>query len=111
MNIYVGNLPYSMTEEILEELFKAYGEVAAVRIIKDKFTGNSKGFAFVEMGSEDSATEAINGLNGKEVEGRTLRINKALPPQQKNDRGGDRGDRRGGGGDRGGNGGGGRWGF
>jgi RNA recognition motif-containing protein len=99
MNIYIGNLPYSMTEETLEEMFKAYGEVASVRIIKDKFTGNSKGFAFVEMGSEDSAQEAIDGLNGKEVEGRALRINKALPPQQKTGGGRDGGrDSRGGGG-------------
>ncbi len=102
MNIYVGNLPYSITEEALEELFKAYGDVSAVRIIKDKFTGNSKGFAFVEMGTEDAAQEAIDGLNGKEVDGRALRINKALPPQQKDrNGGGDRG-RGGQGGDRGG---------
>ncbi|OGB97696.1 hypothetical protein A3F06_01225 [candidate division TM6 bacterium RIFCSPHIGHO2_12_FULL_36_22] len=83
MNIYVGNLPYSLTEEGLEELFKAYGKVSAVRIIKDKFTGNSKGFAFVEMATEDAAQEAIDALNGKEIDGRALRINKALPPQQK----------------------------
>lgn len=86
MNIYVGNIPYSISEQTLEDLFKEFGTVNAVRIIKDKFTGKSKGFAFVEMSTDDAANTAIENLNGKEVDGRSLRINKALPPQKNEQR-------------------------
>lgn len=78
-NIYVGNLSYNAQENQLRELFEEFGEVASVRIIKDKFTGNSKGFAFVEMPSSDQASQAINSLNGTEFAGRNLKINEARP--------------------------------
>jgi RNA recognition motif-containing protein len=77
MNIYVGNVSYSATEEQLRELFSQYGTVKSVKIILDKFTGQPRGFAFVVMGSEEEADAAIAGLDGKEVAGRNLRINKA----------------------------------
>src|SRR3972149_11041865 len=79
MNIYVGNLAYSATEDTVRSLFEEFGQVLSVKLIKDKFTGNPKGFAFVEMGSEDEASAAIDALNGKDFEGRKLKVNKALP--------------------------------
>ena len=79
MNIYVGNIPYRLSEEELRELFEAYGTVDSVKIISDKFTGRSKGFGFVEMPNEDEAVKAIEALNDKEVSGRNLRVNKAKP--------------------------------
>lgn len=86
MNIYVGNLRYGVTEEALKNLFEQYGEVASVKIIKDRFTGESKGFAFVEMPSDDEARKAIDGLNGKDVDGRSLRINEARPREERPNR-------------------------
>jgi RNA recognition motif-containing protein len=77
MNIYVGNLPYQVAEEDLKSAFGAYGEVESVKIIKDMYTGRSRGFGFVEMPSGDEAQAAIDALNGKEFEGRTLNVNKA----------------------------------
>lgn len=88
-NIYVGNLSYNAQENQLRELFEEFGEVASVRIIKDKFTGNSKGFAFVEMPSSDQAAQAINSLNGTEFAGRNLKINEARP-RENNGNGGPR---------------------
>ena len=79
MNIYVGNLAYSVTEDELREAFGAFGEVTSVNIIKDKFTGQSKGFGFVEMPGKDQAQAAISGMNGKEVKGRALNVNEARP--------------------------------
>ncbi|NPA43769.1 MAG: RNA-binding protein [Chlorobi bacterium] len=79
MNIYVGNIPYRTDEEELRELFEAYGRVDSVKIITDRFTGRSKGFGFVEMPDEDEAQAAIQALNGKEVDGRPLRVNQAKP--------------------------------
>ncbi len=79
MKIYVGNLPHAVSEEELQKLFEQYGQVLSVKVIKDKFTGSSRGFGFVEMGSDDEANQAISELNGKEFEGRTLRINEARP--------------------------------
>lgn len=102
-NIYVGNLSYNAQENQLRELFEEFGEVASVRIIKDKFTGNSKGFAFVEMPSADQATQAINSLNGTEFSGRNLKINEARPrennggPREGGGNGGSRPPRRTGG--------------
>ena len=77
MNIYVGNLSYSMTEEALKDLFAAYGEVTSAKIIIDKMTGKSKGFGFVEMATSDDAQTAISELNGKEIDGRQIRISEA----------------------------------
>ena len=75
MNIYVGNLSYNTGEESLRNAFEGYGEVASVNVIKDRMTGQSRGFAFVEMPSDDQAQSAIDGLNGYELDGRQLRIN------------------------------------
>jgi len=79
MNIYVGNLPYSITEEDLKDAFAEFGEVSSVSIIKDKFSGQSKGFAFVEMPNDSDADKAINALNEREMQGRNLRVNQAKP--------------------------------
>ena len=83
MNIYVGNLAYSATEDTVRSLFEEFGQVLSVKLIKDKFTGNPKGFAFVEMGSEAEASAAIDALNGKDFEGRKLKVNKALPRENR----------------------------
>lgn len=106
MNIYVGNLSYEVTESDLEETFAAFGQVETVKIIKDMATNKSKGFGFVEMPDKDSAQQAIDALNGKELKGRALKVNEARPRTQ--DRGGDMRRGGGGGGKRGGSGGGGR---
>ena len=81
MNLYIGNLSYDIDENELEEEFKAYGEVKSVKIIKDRETGNSKGFGFVEMQSNDDGTASIEGLNGKALKGREIRVNEARPKQ------------------------------
>jgi RNA recognition motif-containing protein len=77
MNIYVGNLFYEVSEDDLRLAFESFGQVESVTIIKDKYSGRSKGFGFVEMPSFEEAQSAINGLNGKELKGRTLNVNKA----------------------------------
>ncbi len=79
MNIYVGNLPYSATEEELRAAFAAYGEVSSVNVITDRDTGQSKGFAFVEMSDNASADAAIKGLNDTPMGGRNLKVNQAKP--------------------------------
>ena len=79
MNIYVGNLSYGVTEEDLKEAFVTFGEVETVNIITDKYSGQSKGFGFVEMSSQTEADAAIEGLNDTELKGRTLKVNKARP--------------------------------
>ncbi|MHC6202876.1 RNA recognition motif domain-containing protein [Breznakiellaceae bacterium SP9] len=76
--LYVGNLSYNTTEDGLRNYFSAYGTVASAKIIFDRETGNSKGFGFIEMGSDDEASAAINGTNGHEFEGRQLRVNEAM---------------------------------
>ncbi len=81
--LYVGSLPYSITEEELTTLFSEYGNVDSSRIITDKFTGQSKGFGFVEMSSEDEAKKAAAGLNGKVLKGRTLIVNEARPEERR----------------------------
>jgi RNA recognition motif-containing protein len=98
--LYVGNLGYGITNSALEQLFAAHGSVQSAQIIMDRDTGRSKGFGFVEMGSDHEAQAAIQALNGKEVEGRALTVNEAKPRE---DRGG---GGRGGSGGRGGYGGG-----
>jgi RNA recognition motif-containing protein len=79
MNIYVGNLSYSVTEDDLKQAFEAFGQVASVSIIKDKFSNQSKGFGFVEMPSQEEAQAAISGMNGKELKGRAMNVNEARP--------------------------------
>ena len=79
MNIYVGNLPYSVTEDELKEAFAEFGEVTSVSVIMDRFTGQSKGFAFVEMANNSEADEAIKALNESPMKGRNLRVNQAKP--------------------------------
>ena len=83
MNIYVGNLSYETTEEDLRLAFGEFGAVESVNIIKDKFSGQSKGFGFVEMTSKAEGQSAIDGLNGKENKGRTLKVNEARPRTEK----------------------------
>ena len=82
MNIYAGNLNYSLTEEELEKVFAEYGEVSSVKIIRDKYTDQSKGFGFVEMTDDAAAQKAIDELNGTEIKGRELRVNQARPPRE-----------------------------
>ena len=103
MNIYAGNLPHKTTEDELRQAFAEFGQVTEVRLIMDKFSGESKGFGFIEMPSKAEAEKAIEEMNGKEFMGRVLNVNEARP---KTDRGG--GVRRGGFGGGGGRGGGGR---
>jgi cold-inducible RNA-binding protein len=102
MNIYVGNLPFSTGEEDLRTAFAAFGQVTSVAVIKDQFTGQSRGFGFVEMPNKDEGTAAITGLNGKELKGRALKVNEARPREERRPGGGG-----GGGGGYGGGGGGG----
>ena len=79
MNIYVGNLAYSMTEDELKDAFGEFGEVASVNIITDKFSGQSKGFGFVEMPNDSEANEAIKALDGSSLSGRNVKVNQAKP--------------------------------
>ena len=79
MNIYVGNLAYSVTEDDLRESFGSFGELTSVNVITDKFSGQSKGFGFVEMVETEGANAAIEKLNGTDLKGRNLRVNEAKP--------------------------------
>ena len=79
MNLYVGNLPYSATDEELREAFGNFGEVSSVSVITDKFSGRSKGFAFVEMPDNSAADAAIKALNESEMGGRNIKVNQAKP--------------------------------
>lgn len=96
--IYVGGLPYSATEQQLSDLFSPHGSVQSARVITDKFTGQSRGFGFVEMGSEEEAKKAIAALNGSQMDGRTLTVNEAKPQEPRSGGGGGRGGFGGGGG-------------
>ncbi len=101
MDIYVGNLPYSATEEDVTGLFAAYGPVERVKIITDRETGRSKGFAFVTLGDQSQLNAAIEALNGYDYQGRALRVNASEPKEKKpfgGGGGGYGGERRGGGG-------------
>ncbi|MCC6580652.1 MAG: RNA-binding protein [Phycisphaeraceae bacterium] len=102
--LYVGNLPYSVTDGELEEMFGQFGQVASAQVVMDRQTGRSKGFGFVEMGSDAEAQAAIEGLSGKDHGGRPLTVNEARPRENRPARGGFGGG--GGGGGRGGFGGG-----
>ncbi|MBC7286800.1 MAG: RNA-binding protein [Armatimonadetes bacterium] len=99
MRIYVGNLPYSTSEESLREAFEQFGVVDSAVVIRDRSTGRSRGFGFVEMRDEEEARTAIAALNGTEFEGRTLTVNEARPREEGGRGGG--GPRRGFGGGRG----------
>ena len=107
MNIYVGNLPYTISEDGLRELFEAHGTVTSARIITDRETGRSRGFGFVEMADAEGGEKAIEELNRQEYEGRTLVVNEARPKADRGGGGGGYGGGRGGGGGYGGGGGGG----
>jgi RNA recognition motif-containing protein len=99
-NIYVGNLPFATTQDQLEELFAQYGEVQSARIIMDRETGRSRGFAFVQMASDSDADQAISTLNDSDFNGKSLRVNEARPREDRPRTGG--GNRGGFGGSRGG---------
>jgi RNA recognition motif-containing protein len=112
MKIYVGNLSYQVNEDQLREVFAAHGQVESATIIKDKFSGQSKGFGFDEMSSKEEAEAAISALNGTDLQGRRMNVNEARPRPEggRRDGGGGRGGFGGGGaGGRGGGGGGRRW--
>ena len=101
--LYVGGLPYSTTEQQLSELFAQQGSVTSAKVITDKFTGQSRGFGFVEMSTEDEAQKAISALNGTQLDGRTMTVNEAKPQEKRTGGGGGGGyGGGGGGGDRGG---------
>ena len=86
MDIYVGNMPREMGEQELREAFEAHGEVTSARVIKDRYTGESRGFGFVEMPDKAEAQAAISALSGTEVKGRTLTVNEARPRQERRSR-------------------------
>jgi RNA recognition motif-containing protein len=83
MEIYVGSLPYTVTEDDLKEAFAPFGEVASVRLVSDKFSGKSKGFGFVEMPSNEEAEAAIAALNEKDFKGRDIKVNQAKPKEER----------------------------
>lgn len=87
MNIYVGNLSYEVTQHDLQEAFEAFGEVTSVKIIKDKYSGQSRGFGFVEMANKADGESAIAGLKDKELKGRKLNVNEARPRTGRNQAG------------------------
>lgn len=90
MNIYVGNLSYNVTDDDLRQAFEAFGQVTSATVIKDKYTSRSRGFGFVEMPAEAEGKTAIEGLNGKDLKGRALKINEARPREDRQDRPRDR---------------------
>ena len=96
--IYVGGLPYSATDQQLQELFSPHGSIASAKVITDKFTGQSRGFGFVEMSSGEEASKAIAALNGTQMDGRTLTVNEAKPQEPRFGGGEGRGGRGGAGG-------------
>ena len=107
--LYVGNLAYGVTDSDLQQMFEAHGTVQSAQVIMDRDTGRSKGFGFVEMGSDQEAQAAIAALSGKEVDGRTLTVNEARPREGGGGGGGGRGGYGGGRGGSGGYGGGRRY--
>ncbi len=110
MKLYVGNLSFNTSSQDLNEIFGAIGTVESTNIIEDRETGRSRGFGFVEMSSKEEGENAIAQLNGKEVDGRELKVNEAKPQESRGGGGGGRGGYGGGGGNRGGGGGGGGYG-
>lgn len=93
-NIYVGNLPFSSTENELQELFQAHGSVTRVNVVMDRDTGRPRGFAFIEMANENEGNAAIEALNGTQVGGRALTVNEARPREPRGGGGGGGGGRR-----------------
>jgi len=93
MNIYVGNLSFEVTDDELRQLFSAYGEVESASVVKDRFSGESRGFGFVEMPAKKDADAAIAALNGTDVKGRTITVNEAKPKAPKSGGGGGGGGR------------------
>jgi len=93
MNIYVGNLSFDLKEEDLQKAFEAYGKVTSASIVRDKYSGQARGFGFVEMPDADEARTAIASLNGKELLGRQLNVNEARPRPDRKGPGGGRGGR------------------
>ena len=83
MNIYIGNLPYSVTDAELRETFSRFGEVSNVHLISDKFSGESKGFGFVEMDDNSQADAAIKALNGTDMKGRNMKVSQAKPKTER----------------------------
>jgi RNA recognition motif-containing protein len=98
MNIYVSNLSFNVTDEDLQDYFAEYGEVSSAKVIMDKFTGKSRGFAFVEMADDEAAKKAIAELDGASVDGRTIGVSVAKPREDRGNGGGGGGNRGGGGG-------------
>jgi len=86
--IYVGNLPYSTTDQELQDLFATHGTVQSANVVTDRYTGRSRGFGFVEMGSSDEAQQAITALNGSDYQGRNLVVNEARPKERNRPPGG-----------------------
>jgi RNA recognition motif-containing protein len=93
MNIYVGNLPYNVTEENLRQTFEAFGQVSSARIVKDKYSGQPRGFGFVEMPNQTEAQAAIENLNGKDLLGQQMNVNEARPRTDRGRSGGQGGHR------------------
>ena len=85
MNLYVGNIPYTFTNEDLEQLFKPYGTISSAQVIMDRHTGRSRGFGFVELESDDDGRKAIEELDGSDSGGRQLTVNEARPRDQRRD--------------------------
>ena len=83
MNIYVGNLSYDVTEDEVRDIFSPHGEISSLSIIKDKYSGQSKGFGFVEMPNQAEAEEAIKALNESELKGRNIKVNQAKPKEER----------------------------
>ncbi len=83
LNIYVGNLPYSVNEEDLRNLFSEFGEVSSAHVISDRETGRSKGFGFVEMDNSEDGQKAIEALDGSDLSGRNIRVNEAKPREDR----------------------------
>jgi cold-inducible RNA-binding protein len=81
--IYVGNLSFNMSDEQLSQLFQPFGQVSSAQVVKDKFTGRSRGFGFVEMNNNEEADKAIAALNGKDVDGRALKVSEAQPREDR----------------------------
>jgi len=94
MKLYIGNMSFDTTEDQLRQAFETYGEVSTVNVITDKFTGESRGFAFLEMSGKSEALEAMNGLNGQDLNGRTLKVNEAKPRVESGNRSGGNGYRK-----------------
>src|SRR5207244_4142567 len=102
MKLFVGGIPFRADESSLKEAFQSYGEVSSAKIITDKFTGRSRGFAFVEMPNDEEAKKAMEQLNGSDMDGRKIVVNVAEERKERSDGGGFRGGNRGGGGGGGG---------